>query len=97
MVPHIFTSPMREKEQPFVSCLFYIIIFPKISLSLISLAGQEDNLRTAASENIYQVIPPMLDSPYIGIKVKPFFATHFEEKGKGTFMQNVPSQVQNES
>jgi hypothetical protein len=73
MFPHIFASPMRGKETPFVSCLDYILIFAKISLSLISLAGQEDNLRAAASENISHAISPNLDFPYIGKEVKPFF------------------------
>jgi hypothetical protein len=34
MVPHIFASPMREKEKTFVSGLFYIAIFPKVNSPL---------------------------------------------------------------
>jgi len=63
---------MREKAKTFVSTYFTLLFFPQISLSLISVVAKEYNLRTATSENISQAISPTLDSPYIGIKVKPF-------------------------
>jgi len=50
MFLHIFASPTEEKENAFISCLFYIVIFAKISLYLISLSDREDTLGPAASE-----------------------------------------------